>query len=266
MSLLNTEKNPGDAMPFEAEDEAALPQAVRDSAEAAKQAVADRAGVAMAGEALAANPAKADVALVPIKLSGLIDANALLGNTVVAMREAAQVLGTFKDAMPVEYNSFDQIIASNGNFVDRETKKVLGDEVTFVFLSFQDSYVVSPEVEKADKKLLRFSDDGIMCSDGTPVADHIQYLKSAGYPDARMKKRVVVVGAIESAAKTTDFNDKLVQFDLSPASRLQWDRFYKVLAYQIGVGRRKEIGKVKASAVLKTSNNDTFTIATFASA
>jgi hypothetical protein len=67
----------------------------------------------------------------------------------VALTQARDAFDQFRNALPVEYNTLDQIIASNGNFVERETKTVLGDTVHFDLLSFQDSFVVSPEDDNA---------------------------------------------------------------------------------------------------------------------
>lgn len=183
----------------------------------------------------------------------------------VALRAAKGAFEAFRDALRVDYNTLDQIVASNGNFVERENRTVLGDVVAFDLLSFQDSYVVSPEDDEAPKETVRYSDDGLVCSDGTDVKDHLDWLRANGYPKARLKQRVVVVGAITSAAKTEKFNGQLVQFDLSPASRTMWQRFVANVTYGLTTGRitQEQVSKVKAEAQLKSRGSDTYTVAAF---
>lgn len=186
----------------------------------------------------------------------------------VALTQARDAFDQFRNALPVEYNTLDQIIASNGNFVERETKTVLGDTVHFDLLSFQDSFVVSPEDDNAPGEIVRYSNDGVVCSDGSDVKEHLDWLHQNGYPKARLKQRVVVVGAVTSAAKTDKFNGQLVQFDLSPASRTLWQRFAISAAYGLTTGRvtAAQVSKVKAEALLKSRGNDTYTVASFSTA
>lgn len=186
----------------------------------------------------------------------------------VALAQARDAFDQFRNALPVEYNTLDQIIASNGNFVERETKTVLGDIVHFDLLSFQDSFIVSPEDDNAPGEIVRYSNDGVVCSDGSDVKEHLYWLHQNGYPKARLKQRVVVVGAVTSAAKTDKFNGQLVQFDLSPASRTLWQRFAISAAYGLTTGRvtAAQVSKVKAEALLKSRGNDTYTVASFSTA
>lgn len=176
------------------------------------------------------------------------------------------VLEPFKNALRVEYNTLESVIATNGNFVARESKKVLGDTITFELLSFQDSYVVSPNDDKAPGEDVRYSDDGITCSDGTSVEEHLQYLRTNGWPKAALKNRVVVVGAVESTAKPSDLEGTLVQFDLSPASRVHWNRYTANAAFLVKKGKytAEQLTKVRATAELATSGTNTYTMARFA--
>lgn len=218
--------------------------------------IAATAAAAKTAAATAATPAEAaPTANVPtVQATG-----------AVALRAAKGAFEAFRDALRVDYNTLDQIIASNGNFVERENKTVLGDTVTFDLLSFQDSFVVSPEDDKAPKETVRYSDDGLVCSDGTDVKEHLDWLRASGYPKARLKQRVVVVGAITSAAKTEKFNGQLVQFDLSPASRTMWQRFVANVTYGLTTGRitQEQASKVKAEAQLKSRGSETYTVAAF---
>lgn len=175
-----------------------------------------------------------------------------------------KVLDKLENALQVEYNTLTQIIATNGNFVDRETKTILGDKISFELLSYQKSFVVSPNDDKAPNDVVRYSNDRITCSDDTPVQEHLQWLRENGYPKASIKDRVVVVGAVKSAAKTAAYNTTLVQFDCSPQSKVQFDRFKAGAAYGLSVGRYtpEQVTNVIATTDLVTGAN-TYTIAKF---
>lgn len=184
--------------------------------------------------------------------------------TAVAIAQSMQAMTAFKDVLPVDYNTLAQIIANQGNFIDRETKVVLGDTVFFELLSYQDSYVISPGSDDAPDDLVRYSDDGVTCSDGTDVQAHLAELKK-DWPKAAVKQRVVVVGAIESASKSDKLNGSLVQFDLSPASRTMWQRYLANAAYGLKLQRYTldTVKRIKATTEIKTKGNDSFTQASF---
>jgi uncharacterized protein (DUF4415 family) len=188
-------------------------------------------------------------------------------NTSVAVSAKVdmRVMDKFKDAMRVEYNTLNQVIASNGNFLERESKTVMGDEVVFQLLSFQDSFVVDPGDDNAPDEMVRYSDDGVTCSDGTNVEEHLKFLKGAGFTKARLKQRSVVVGAIEASAKASQYNGTLMQFDLSPKSRTQWQRYMANVAYGLHIGKytEEQVLRIKAVAKLATAGTDTYTQATF---
>ena len=193
--------------------------------------------------------------------AGTAIAEAKTSAIAVATKVDPRVMDQYKDAMKVEYNTLNQVIATNGNFVDRETKTVLGDTVVFTLLSFQDSFVVSPNDDNAADNIVRYSDDGITCSDGTDVKAHLAFLKENGFPKASLKQRAVVVAAIESAVKTDKFNGQLVQFDLSPSSRTMWKRYTANVAYALSIGTTtaEKASRVKAETVIQQSGTNTFT-------
>lgn len=186
----------------------------------------------------------------------------------LALKVDLKAMDSYKDAVKVEYNTLNQIIATNGNFVDRETKTVLGDALAFTLISFQDSYVVSPNDDAAPDEVVRYSDDGVTCSDGTDVQEHLVFLKSNGFPKASLKQRVVVVCAVESAAKTDKLNGKLVQLDLSPSSRTMWKRHMVNTAYALSIGSTTadKISRIKAETTIQQSGANTFTQVVFSTA
>lgn len=192
-----------------------------------------------------------------------------LGSSSIAVTQPAanaRVLESFKDAMPVEYNTLEQIIANQGNFQERESKTNMGDTIVFELLSYQSSFVVSPEDETAPDDAVRYSMDGVVCSDGTMVQEHLQWLRENGFTDAKLKERAVVVAAVESSAKTEKFNGTLMQLDLSPASRTMWNRFLANAAYGLKIGKYTEdsVKRIKAeTSIAQGKGNNTYTKVSF---
>lgn len=222
------------------------------------------AGAVFAGASVApatAAPAAAAAAIQPASTAVAVAASTelLIPSPAYAISEG------MKDAIRVDFNTFPQITTTNGNFVERESKTVLGDTLTFELLSHQDSYVVDPGDEKAPKEMVRYSADGITCSDSTPVREHLEWLKASGYPKATVKQRSVVVGEIVTASKTPKYNGELVQFDLSPMSRVQWTRYLANTVNMLRKGRKTEdqLRVIKATTELATAGSNVYTKAIF---
>lgn len=192
---------------------------------------------------------------------------AVVSGSALAIAEPAYAISEgMKHSIVVDYNTFPQITATNGNFVERESKIALGDTITFELVSFQDSWVVSPGDDKAPNDLVRYSDDGVVCSDGTPVQEHLQFLKAGGYPKASLKQRSVVVGEVLSCSKVAKYNGELVQFDLSPMSRVQWQRYLANSVNSLRKGRKtaEQLKMITATTELCTSGVNIYTKAMFA--
>lgn len=178
-------------------------------------------------------------------------------------------LSALKDSMAVEYNTLEALILTQGNIVSRETKKSLGDSIQLELLSYQDSWVVAPNDEKAPVSVVRFSNDGVMCSDGvTTVKEQLQWLHTNGYPKASLKQRVIIVGAVEKCAKNQDMLGSLVQIDLSPASRAKWLRYEANCAYKVEkkLCDADKVKHVVVTAELATAGSNTYTLANFTTA
>jgi len=175
------------------------------------------------------------------------------------------VFAPLRDALRVDYNTLSQVKLTNGNFVERETNLTMGDTIVFDLLSFQDSFTITPNEDGAPVETLKFSDDGVTCKDGMPVAEHLANLKAEGYAKAGVKQRMVVVGAMLSAAKTDKLNDQLVQLDLSPETRVLFDRFRATTAYGVKVGKidPSKCSRIKAATRLVTKGSNTYTVADF---
>ena len=199
----------------------------------------------------------------PTTTATAVPAVATASSAVAVQGGMADVFAPLRDALRVDYNTLSQVKLTNGNFVERETNLTLGDTIVFDLLSFQDSYTVTPNEDKAPVETLKFSDDGVTCKDGMLVVDHILNLKAEGYAKAGVKHRLVVVGAVESAAKSDKLNGNLVQFDLSPESRVLFDRFRATTAYGVRVGKidPAKCTRIKATTRLVTKGSNTYTVA-----
>lgn len=190
-------------------------------------------------------------------------------NTLAVKSSVDDPLAELKNALTVDYNTLDALILSNGNLLMREGKKSVGDSIQLELLSYQDSYVVAPNDDKAPVSVVRFSNDGITCSDGiTSVKEHLQWLHTNGYPKASLKSRVIIVGAVEKCAKNPELVGTLVQIDLSPASRAQWLRYTANALYkfQKGLATKEGLRHIVVQAEISTAGSNTYTLASFSMA
>ena len=201
-------------------------------------------------------------------------------STAVAVKPAApptvatqfastvDVVSSRKNAMPVTFDMLVPLIANNGNICRRADKKALGDEIVFELMSWQDSFVVTPGDDKAPKETLRYSDDGLVCSDGTSVQEHLADLRSMGYTRATLKQRLVVVGSVISCSKSKELDDELVQLDLSPQSRASFLNYALGCVNKIRLGKLTEdqVLKIKATAEVVTMGGNPFTKLAFSAA
>ena len=185
---------------------------------------------------------------------------------LAAFSPAANTIGALKDAFKVSYDTLTNLIASNGNICYRENKKPVGDSVTFELMSWQDSWVVTHSDDKAPKELIRYSDDGITCSDGTSVQEHLEELRSMGYARSKVNQRAVVVGSVISATRAPELTDELVQFDLAPQSRSAFQRYMATAMnkQRLGKATPEQVTKVRATAVIAVANGKDFTKLEFA--
>lgn len=181
---------------------------------------------------------------------------------------ATDVISSLKNAMPVTFDMLIPLIATNGNVCKRSDKKPVGDQVVFELMSWQDSYVISPNDDRGPKDCVRYSDDGIVCSDGTLVADHLAYLRSLGFAKASCKQRAVVVGSIISCSRTSELDDELVQFDLSPQSRASFLNYALGCVNKLRLGKLtpEQVTKIKATAEVVSMGGNPFTKLMFSAA
>lgn len=206
----------------------------------------------------------------PQSASTTLPATQATANKALTVKSSTEhPLLELKNALTVDFNTLDALILSNGNLLMREGKKSVGDSIQLELMSYQDSYVVAPNDDKAPVSAVRFSNDGVTCTDGvTSVKEHLQWLHTNGYPKASLKSRVIIVGAVEKCAKNADLIGTLVQIDLSPASRAQWLRYEANALYkfQKGLATKEGLRHIKVQAEIATAGSNTYTLANFSMA
>ena len=179
------------------------------------------------------------------------------------------VLKKLKDNLFVDYNTLAQVKAEQGAFSDRETEENLGSQLVVEVLSWQDSFVCSPNDDDAEKELVKYSDDGVTAKDGTDMKAHLEHLRSQGYDKARTTHRLVVVGALLESEKPSALTGNLVQIDLPPTGKTQWDRYNANCAWNIRTGKLTEEGAKRVlvkAVVAKGQGSVKYTLVTFSTA
>jgi hypothetical protein len=166
---------------------------------------------------------------------------------------------------PVEFGEGTRLVGSNGQVMDSD-KKLLGDNVTLLCMSWNKRFVISPGVdgEKA-KQLARYSMDGKVTSQGEDVAEYLKDLKDQGYEKAALKEYVDLFGLLLAAGKATDHVGKAITISLSPDSVKAFSGFRLDLVVQGVTGRLPEgldpnAGiKLNVSTEIKSAGPNTWT-------
>lgn len=201
-------------------------------------------------------------------------------NTAVSTKPAGQVavhkamvnpLEPLKGAFFVEFDTLRSLKISNGNVVDNQSAKPLGDVVGLELLSYQDQWVVSPGVDGDDaKENVRYSDDGKTTSKGEDCGEYLAALKEAGFDKAKISKRTVICGSLfdigEKGKKAVpELQDCLVQISLAPTSKAGFDRYMMDQAFSIGKGKIAPEGadRIKIECVPQSKGDKDWTMAVF---
>lgn len=176
---------------------------------------------------------------------------------------------SLKNKLHVDWNTLAPVGAEQGQFSLKETETSLGRTIRVKLLSYQDSIQITPNDDKdeAAGKLVRYSDDGksvLNESNMSPEA-WLQKLRDAGYADAKINKRCILVGALVGSEIPTDDVGSLIQLNLSPQSKIQFDRYTMRTVYDLSEGLKTEdetlVLDLKA-AITKAGKN-TYTLVQF---
>ena len=151
---------------------------------------------------------------------------------------SANVISGLKDAFRVEFDSLPAIGASQGTFNLKADDTDLGAEVKIQLMSYQSSWVASPNDTKADVELVKYSDDGITSRDGINLLAHVEDLKAQGYSKAKIAHRVVLVGELLESKIPCDNVGELVMVDLPDSGRRAFNSYTLQASYAVAKGRK----------------------------
>jgi hypothetical protein len=196
------------------------------------------------------------------------------GRQVAVTKPMVNPLEPLKDAFPVEWDTLRNLYITNGNVVDRQTNKALGDSIGMELLSFQDQWVVSPGGDDKDKEknkeFVRYSNDGKTTTQGEDVDDYLAKLLATGFPDAKKSERSVICGAlvdigVKGKKDLPELANTLVQINLPPTSKAAFKRYQMDQAFKIGKGLIEPEGAqiVRIDCDLVTKGDNTWTVANF---
>jgi hypothetical protein len=199
-----------------------------------------------------------------------------VGGQVAVSKPLVNPLEPLKNAFPVEFDTLRNLQINQGNVIDRETGKALGDTICLELLSFQDQWVIGPGGEDKSeeaKELVRYSDDGITSTKGDDMKEWLANLHKLGHKEAKMTERMVICGAVtdpgtKGKKEVPELQDALVQINLPPTSKAAFKRYQVDQAYRIGKGIIQPEGaqhvKIECSIVKRGDN--TWTVAAFSRA
>lgn len=162
--------------------------------------------------------------------------SALVKTTAKAVA-LVNVVSDVKDAFHVDFDSLPRIIAEQGSMVMKEGAIELGTFIKLKMLSFQDSYVCSPNDNKAPKELVKFSEDGKVDREGNCLFAHVRELKEQGWVKAKISHRLVVVGELLATGNGAGPIEDLVQIDLSETGRKSFNTYTLQASYKVAKGK-----------------------------
>jgi hypothetical protein len=146
------------------------------------------------------------------------------------MKKAQAAFAEYEDALPeVDFGTFPRITADLGGF--EMDKEVIGDTIKVEMMSWNNRYVVTPNVDNKEANgLVKYSNDGVTLSDGSgiTVQEYLNTLKTVhGYTDASVKTYMDLTGLLVSKGSEEIPEDEqvVVQVQLSPQSVKQFNGY-----------------------------------------
>jgi hypothetical protein len=150
----------------------------------------------------------------------------------------ANIISGLQDAFRVEYDSLPAVGASLGTFVRKADETDLGPELKLQLISYQESWVASPNDTKADVELVKYADNSKTARDGTDLAAHVEDLKAQGYGKAKINHRVILVGELLEASKDDSMVGDLIMVDLPDSGRRSFQTYTLQASYAVAKGRK----------------------------
>lgn len=151
--------------------------------------------------------------------------------TVLALEELAYALPV------IPFGTLPLIKLSQGSFIIEGDD--LGDQITFTIKSYNNTFVISPNDNKADTSFCKYSDDNQYLNDGSnrTVKEYIEYLHDAGFPDAGSKRYLEVVGILDAAEIDNEEIGNIVVLTLSPQSVKKFEGYQLQTTVKIQLGQ-----------------------------
>ena len=228
---------------------------------AAQQAADNDVDTAVAAPAEQAPVTQADPA--QVAQAALVAHQAKAALAVAKPKANPMVVQQMKDALRVSFDTLAALKANQGKFFVVESEQAIGEWVDLQLMSWQDSWVASPNNMTAPKELVKYSQDGKTADDGTDLVKHIEDLKAQGYDKAKISHRCVLVGALLAAEKPANAPlGTLVQIDMSPKSKSMFERYQANAAWNLTQGKltEDEVKTVRLTAnTAKGPDNTTYT-------
>lgn len=159
-----------------------------------------------------------------------------------------------KDVFVVDYGTLPRVKADNGGFCDSEGQD-LGKIIKFQVMSFNSRWTVTPGDKAAPIELLKFSLDGKTMDDGSgvTVSEHLADLKK-NWPKARAAEYMELVVNLVEAEHNSALVGNLVQLQLSPSSKKEFENFQLQTSFKMAQGL---LPATAANVVLATAKKAT---------
>lgn len=189
-------------------------------------------------------------------------AKAQAGALAAPAQRIAPVLTDLKDAVRVDWDTLERLVAGTGT-IDNGDGKSVGTWIKLTLMSFQDTYEVVPGDQSDEaKKLVRYSEDGVhLRESGTTVAQYLDELREQGYDKAALKHKNILVGILDETEKDSDLVGEVIQISLSPQSRKTFERYRLTRTAKVNMGRATAEGSeaIKITAEGKQFGKNKFT-------
>lgn len=178
------------------------------------------------------------------------------------------VLEDLKNSLVVDYNTLANLQINQGNWLVRESKKMLGDAVDFELLSYQDQWVISPGADGDEAgEFVRYSNDGVTTSQGENCLDYLKRLQDADYPKAAMKQRCILVLNLLAVSKkgNDELLDTLYQVDLPPSSKSKFDAYRAQASFHVARGKKtaEQAVLIRSAVTVVEKNKLSWSVADF---
>lgn len=163
---------------------------------------------------------------------------------------------------PIPLGGLPTLKAKSGFIVDNANAN-LGNECVLELVSYNYKWVLTPGEEGEEPaKLLRTSYDGVTVENsGQSCEEYLQFLKSQGYTNAKITKRIDAIGILTDAgtAGYARIND-MVLIDIAPTSvgSFEGQLIQAGVKLSRGLVDEANLGRMRFKTVAKTAKGKTW--------